>query len=70
VIEPAVQPAFVRYLIERGWEVTTDNADHTDVIARRGDELLLAEVKGMTSSTGLDVDTAYGQLLRRVRERP
>jgi hypothetical protein len=70
MMEAAVQAAFVRYLIERGWEVTTDNADYTDVIARRGDELLLAEVKGTTSSAGLDVDTAYGQLLRRMRERP
>jgi hypothetical protein len=70
MIEAAVQAAFVDYLIERGWEVTTDNADYTDVIARRGDELLLAEVKGTTTSAGLDVDTAYGQLLRRIRERP
>ena len=70
MMEAAVQAAFVRYLIECGWEVRTDNADYTDVIARRGDELLVAEVKGTTSSSGLDVDTAYGQLLRRMRERP
>ena len=69
MIEAQVQAAFVKYLIERGWEVTTDNADYTDVMARRGDDLLLAEVKGTTSSSGLDVDTAYGQLLRRMRER-
>lgn len=70
MMEAAVQLAFVKYLIERGWEVTTDNADYTDVIAGRGDELLLAEVKGTTTAAGLDVDTAYGQLLRRMRERP
>ncbi|MFI0504757.1 hypothetical protein ACH3WN_18260 [Streptomyces albogriseolus] len=27
---------------------------------------LLAEVKGETSAPGLDIDTAYGQLLRRM----
>jgi hypothetical protein len=64
------QNAFAKYLVERGWEVKTDNDDHTDVIAWRGDELLVAEVKGTTTSPGLDVDTAYGQLLRRMRERP
>ena len=68
--EAQVQAAFVEYLIERGWIVETDNADHTDVIARRGDELVVGEVKGKTSETGLDVDTAYGQLLRRMRDRP
>jgi hypothetical protein len=68
VIEAQVQIVFVKYLNELGWEVTTDNADHTDVVARRGSELLIAEVKGTTSSPGLDVDTAYGQLLRRMQD--
>ena len=68
--EPEVQDAFAKYLIEHGWEVKTDNDDYTDVIAWRGDELLVAEVKGTTSAPGLDVDTAYGQLLRRMRDRP
>lgn len=68
--EAQVQAAFVEYLAERGWVVETDNADYTDVIARRGDELVLGEVKGKTTSPGLDVDTAYGQLLRRIRVRP
>ena len=35
MIEAAVQDAFAKHLIERGWEVKTDNDDHTDVIARR-----------------------------------
>jgi Holliday junction resolvase len=70
MIEAEVQDAFAKYLIEHGWEVKTDNHDHTDVIARRGDELLVAEVKGTTSEPGLDVDTAYGQLLRRMQDRP
>jgi hypothetical protein len=68
--EAEVQAAFVKYLIERGWDVTTDNDDHTDVEARRGAEVLVAEVKGTTPYPGLDVDTAYGQLLRRMGDRP
>jgi hypothetical protein len=36
------------------------------VLARREGRSLYAEVKGATSSIGLDVDTAYGQLLRRM----
>jgi hypothetical protein len=66
VREAEVQAAFVRHLLERGWDVTTENPDYTDVIARRGTERIVAEVKGHTSSPGLDVDTAYGQLLRRM----
>jgi hypothetical protein len=64
--EAEVQAAFVLHLIERGWDVRTDNPDYTDVIAKRGAERLVAEVKGDTSSPGLDIDTAYGQLLRRM----
>jgi hypothetical protein len=70
MIEAQVQAAFVKYLAERGWKVNTENADYADVFARRGDELLVAEVKGTTSDAGTDLDTAYGQLLRRMRERP
>lgn len=66
--EAEVQAAFVLHLIERGWDVRTDNPDHADVMAKRGAERLIAEVKGQTTSPGLDVDTAYGQLLRRMVE--
>jgi hypothetical protein len=68
--EVDVQAAFVGHLRDRGWDVTTENADYTDVVARRGTEWIVAEVKGKTSSPGLDVDTAYGQLLRRMNNRP
>lgn len=67
--EAAVEAAFVRHLLERGWDVSTDKADHVDVVARRGAEHIVAEVKGTTASAGLDVDTAYGQLLRRMVDR-
>lgn len=40
--------------------------EHVDVVAERGDARLYAEVKGRTTDAGLGVDTAYGQLLRRV----
>lgn len=43
--------------------------DHADVIARLGDERLVAEVKGQTKSSGTDVDTGYGQLLRKMKDR-
>ena len=70
VKEAEVEAAFVRHLLERGWDVTTDKAEYVDVIAKRGAEHIVAEVKGTTSSAGLDVDTAYGQLLRRMSGRP
>ena len=68
--EAEVEAAFISYLIERGWDVDTGTLGHADVIARRGAEHLVAEVKGTTTSPGLDVDTGYGQLLRRMGEGP
>ncbi|HVX69864.1 MAG TPA: hypothetical protein VHA79_09260 [Mycobacteriales bacterium] len=41
-------------------------AKFCDVAATRGDERLYAEAKGRTTDAGLDVDTLYGQLLRRI----
>ncbi|OBG38120.1 hypothetical protein [Mycobacterium sp. E3198] len=67
--EAEVQAAFVDYLQERGWKVKTHNDDHADVKAWRGENFLVAEVKGATTDSGLDVDTAYGQLLRRMGDR-
>ncbi|MGD9525348.1 MAG: hypothetical protein AB7V44_01020 [Pseudonocardia sp.] len=40
---------------------------HIDVLATR-DGVRLAEAKGITAAPGLDTDTAYGQLLRRMPE--
>lgn len=39
-----------------------------DVCARRGDERLYAEAKGRTADIGLDIDTLYGQFLRRMAD--
>ena len=60
-----VANAFCTWLTERGWDVSTD-VDSCDVMARRGDETIFAQAKGRTSAAGLDVDTMYGQLLRRM----
>jgi len=37
-----------------------------DIRAERSDRVMYAEAKGRTTSPGLDVDTLYGQLLRRM----
>ncbi|GAA1928118.1 hypothetical protein GCM10009737_32470 [Nocardioides lentus] len=63
--EADVQAAFEAYLLERGWDIQTDDGDTADVRAKRG-----AEVKGVTSSPGLDMDTGYGQLLRCMSRHP
>ena len=63
--EAGVQSAFVEHLRERGWDVTTENVDYTNVITNRGAGCVVAEVEGHTSSPGLDVDTMFGQLLRQ-----
>lgn len=63
--EERVVRRFCAWLTSQGWEVERE-VDFVDVAARRGDERLYAEAKGRTSSIGLDVDTLYGQLLRRM----
>ena len=65
--EARVTAAFVRWLRADGWTVQVEVA-HVDVVAERGDHRLYAEVKGRTMAAGLDVDTAYGQLLRRMTD--
>lgn len=57
--------AFCAFLEENGWEVQQE-LDFVDVAATRAGITLLAEAKGRTSSPGLDVDTLYGRLLRRI----
>lgn len=64
--EKQVEVAFVAYLVDNGWAVTTVNDDHSDLIAKRGSEVLIAELKGHTKSAGTAVDIGYGQLLRRM----
>jgi hypothetical protein len=63
-----VVPAFRRWLEAEGWETETET-EYVDVVARRGDEAIYAEVKGRTkNSPGQELDKLYGQLLRRMPE--
>ena len=57
---------FVTWLQGRGESVDTGVA-WANVVAKRGAERLVAEVKGITSSPGLDI-TLYGQLFRRMTD--
>jgi len=63
--EARVVAQFSAWLQDTGWQVSTE-VDFCDVVATRGGQILYAEAKGRTTSPGLDVDTMYGQLLRRM----
>jgi hypothetical protein len=63
--EARVVNAFCTYLQTEGWTVERE-VQFVDVKATKGQVTLYAEAKGRTQAIGLDVDTLYGQLLRRV----
>lgn len=63
--EARVVNAFCTYLQSEGWDVERE-VKFVDVKATKGPLTLYAEAKGRTAAIGLDVDTLYGQLLRRV----
>lgn len=65
--EEQVTTTFCTWLEQHGWTVQRE-VGFIDVSAQRGEERLYAEVKGRTSSPGLDVDTMFGQLLRRMTD--
>ena len=65
--EKRVIDAYVTWLEQSNWTVRRE-VDFADVYAERGEQRLYAEAKGRTTSPGLDVDTRYGQLLRRMRD--
>lgn len=67
--ESRVVAAYARWLRMDGW-VVQEEVDFVDIYAERGEERLYAEAKGKTSSPGLDADTQYGQLLRRMNVTP
>ncbi len=67
--EQRVVDAFCAHLAAAGWNVDTQ-VDFADVVATREGQRLIGEAKGRTSEPGLDVDTLYGQLLRRISGRP
>src|SRR3954468_6510979 len=61
-----VVPAFRRRLEAQGWTTGAEKL-YIDVVARRGNETIYAEVKGRTKGRpGAGLDTLYGQLLRRM----
>ena len=65
--EAPVERAFKQWLVAAGWRLIDEVGSWADVIAERGDERLIGEVKGYTAgNTGLDVDTMFGRLLRRM----
>jgi hypothetical protein len=63
--EQRVVDAFCRHLEGDGWVVSREVA-FCDVVAKRDGEVIYAEAKGRTKAIGLDIDTLYGQLLRRM----
>ena len=63
--EAQAEADFVAWLEARGW-TRTQRVGHADVTMIRDGARLIGEVKGRTSSPGTDVDTMFGQLLRRV----
>jgi hypothetical protein len=71
MIEGDVVDAFCAYLVAEGWEIQREVKTPTgpiDVVATRGRERLVAEAKGKTVDAGLDMNTAYGQLLNRMTD--
>lgn len=65
--EAPVERAFKAWLEREGWRIVHEPGSWADVIAVRGEERLVGEVKGYTgSNSGIDVDTMFGQLLRRM----
>ncbi|WP_432507522.1 hypothetical protein [Kineococcus arenarius] len=67
--EARVVAQFGAWLRGAGWRVETE-VDFCDVVASRDGQVLYAEAKGRTTAPGLDVDTLYGQLLRRMLPLP
>ncbi len=62
--ERRVVDTFVAWLEERGW-CTWREVNHLDVLAERGGDGIRAEAKSHSGeNSGIDVDTAFGQLLR------
>lgn len=69
--EKDVEARFIRYLLERGWNIEPPiPGDYTDVVARRGAEILVCELKGETKSPETAVDIGYGQILRAMTRHP
>ncbi|MFD4638555.1 hypothetical protein ACFWN2_14650 [Lentzea sp. NPDC058436] len=66
--EAMVVGAFHSWLESEGWAAEAVR-DHWDLIASRNGETLYCEAKGSTSEPGLDIHTAYGQIICRQAEQ-
>lgn len=65
--EESVTAAFRRWLTAHGWTVDPPDRAGPDVTAVCGSQRLIGEAKSDTGdNAGTDLDTAYGQLLRRM----
>ena|SRR5438105_12109126 len=63
--EQRVVDVFHKYLVAKGWAVSRE-VDFCDLVAEHDGERLFVEAKGRTAAIGTDVDTMYGQILRRI----
>jgi hypothetical protein len=63
--EARVARDFAGWLSSQGWTVLADT-DVVDIVAEKTGRRLYAEVKGASAAPDLDVDTAIGQLVRRM----
>lgn len=63
--EAEVVATFCAWLQREGWTVERD-VNWLDVRATKDGQTICAEAKGATQATGVDADTMYGQLLRRM----
>lgn len=66
--EDRVIDAFTQHLKALGWSIVRSRPsfNEPDIVATRGTERLIGEAKGRTSAPRTDIDTMYGQLLRRM----
>lgn len=66
--EDQVIKIFKQWLESQQWTIVPPTDRWTDLEAVRGSERIVCEAKGKTSDAGLDCDTGYGQLLRRMTD--